>query len=242
VGISGLHAHLIRHTAAREWLAAHGSESDLMRPHRCHGEGDDQGPRSLRTLAGGCPLQPVGPRCAAKLTTPTTGHRPRSTGATLTHAGFLVFLDRPKASAAGSLGRLGDLGIAVKVRTHPAQTVRNEPDRGSVSGLARHRNRSPLTIRSVPGPWWDGRGSPRLRRARSVPRPDEGLGRRLLPDLVPARRPSAQGDDHGDLRDQPESDDSHPRHQLPPGSGYWFQAAHGRSIGPHSLRMSRRFA
>src|SRR4051794_15918818 len=31
VGIPGLHAHLFRHTAAHEWLAASGSESDLMR-------------------------------------------------------------------------------------------------------------------------------------------------------------------------------------------------------------------
>jgi Mg2+-importing ATPase len=35
----------------------------------------------------------------------------------LTLTGFLVFLDRPKASAAESLGRLADLGIAVKVAT-----------------------------------------------------------------------------------------------------------------------------
>jgi integrase/recombinase XerC len=31
VGIPGLHAHQFRHTAAHEWLAANGSESDLMR-------------------------------------------------------------------------------------------------------------------------------------------------------------------------------------------------------------------
>jgi integrase/recombinase XerC len=31
VGIPGLHAHLFRHTAAHEWLAANGGESDLMR-------------------------------------------------------------------------------------------------------------------------------------------------------------------------------------------------------------------
>jgi integrase len=30
-GIPGLHAHQFRHTAAHEWLAANGSESDLMR-------------------------------------------------------------------------------------------------------------------------------------------------------------------------------------------------------------------
>jgi integrase/recombinase XerC len=30
-GIAGLHAHQFRHTAAHEWLAANGSESDLMR-------------------------------------------------------------------------------------------------------------------------------------------------------------------------------------------------------------------
>ncbi len=31
VGIPGLHAHQFRHTAAYEWLAANGSETDLMR-------------------------------------------------------------------------------------------------------------------------------------------------------------------------------------------------------------------
>jgi integrase len=31
VGIPGLHAHQFRHTAAHEWLAANGSETDLMR-------------------------------------------------------------------------------------------------------------------------------------------------------------------------------------------------------------------
>ncbi|MDP9391125.1 MAG: site-specific integrase [Actinomycetota bacterium] len=31
VGIPGLHAHQFRHTAAHEWLAHNGSETDLMR-------------------------------------------------------------------------------------------------------------------------------------------------------------------------------------------------------------------
>jgi Mg2+-importing ATPase len=51
-------------------------------------------------------------------------------------AGFLVFLDRPKASAAASLRRLADLGIAVKVCTgdNPVVAEKVCADLGLVSG------------------------------------------------------------------------------------------------------------
>lgn len=54
----------------------------------------------------------------------------------LTLAGFLVFLDRPKAAAAGSLRRLAELGVTVKIATgdNPLVAEKVCSDLGLVSG------------------------------------------------------------------------------------------------------------
>ena len=54
----------------------------------------------------------IGTRVAPELTTLTVDDE-----RDLSLAGFIVFLDKPKPTAAGSIARLGDLGVAVKVVT-----------------------------------------------------------------------------------------------------------------------------
>ena len=67
-------------------------------------------------------------------------------------AGFLVFLDPPKAGAAASLRRLADLGITVKICTgdnalvaaeglrRPRPAARPGPDRRGHRGAGRRRS------------------------------------------------------------------------------------------------------
>ncbi len=63
-------------------------------------------------FAAGSRVVAVASRAAAGLTTPTAAQEQD-----LVLAGFLVFLDRPKAAAAASLQRLAALGITVKICT-----------------------------------------------------------------------------------------------------------------------------
>jgi len=82
-------------------------------------------------FAAGSRVVAVASRPAAGTTTPTPADERQ-----LTLAGFLVFLDRPKASARASLGRLAQLGIDVKVCTgdNPVVAQRVCTDLGLVSG------------------------------------------------------------------------------------------------------------
>ena len=79
---------------------------------RCTGVPDAAAATLQRLFADGGRVLAVASRPAPGLGDPAPADE-----RDLALAGFLVFLDRPKASAAGSLRRLADLGITVKVCT-----------------------------------------------------------------------------------------------------------------------------
>jgi len=95
----------------------------------------DVPPEATHVLAGlfadGSRVVAVATAAAGPVTTPTDDDVHG-----LTLAGFLVFLDRPKAQAAGSLARLAQLGITVKVATgdNPAVAEKVCADLGLARG------------------------------------------------------------------------------------------------------------
>ena len=91
-------------------LVVKGAPESIL--ERCVGV-TDQARRTLSThFAAGHRVVAVATRTAADLTTVTPADE-----RDLTLAGYLVFLDQPKPSAAGSIARLSALGITVKVVT-----------------------------------------------------------------------------------------------------------------------------
>ncbi len=89
-------------------------------------------PATLQTLfAAGSRVIAVATRPAGALRVPTQADERG-----LSLAGFLVFLDRPKAAAAASLRRLAELGVAVKICTgdNPMVAEKVCRDLGVVSG------------------------------------------------------------------------------------------------------------
>jgi P-type Mg2+ transporter len=98
---------------------------------RCTGIPDGAAVTMHDQFAAGSRVVAVASRPAAGLAVPTAAAE-----SDLVLAGFLVFLDRPKAAAAVSLKRLADLGIAVKICTgdNPLVAEKVCADLGLASG------------------------------------------------------------------------------------------------------------
>lgn len=98
---------------------------------RCVGVPPEAAVTLQQQFAAGSRVVAVASRPAGALTIPTPADE-----RDLTLAGFLLFLDRPKVSAAASLRRLAELGIAVKVCTgdNPVVAERVCAELGLASG------------------------------------------------------------------------------------------------------------
>jgi P-type Mg2+ transporter len=120
---------MVRTPDGAEMLVVKGAPERVL--ERCVGVPPEAAVTLQEQFAAGSRVVAVASRPAEGTTVPTPADE-----RDLTLAGFLVFLDRPKVSAAGSLRRLADLGIAVKVCTgdNPVVAERVCSELGLASG------------------------------------------------------------------------------------------------------------
>jgi Mg2+-importing ATPase len=120
---------VVQQAGAAAQLVTKGAPEAVL--ERCQDVPDEARTTLHALFAEGSRVVAVAGRSANGLVVPTAGDE-----RDLTLAGFLVFLDRPKAAAAASLHRLGLLGIAVKVCTgdNPLVAEKVCTDLGLASG------------------------------------------------------------------------------------------------------------